>query len=226
MKSKSILKKIVCAAVAVATAASLSSCVMPLSEAKDFTAPSTAFVVANAPAVSSRRVIIKASPAKIRSGPGRQYSVIARTKKGKSFVYLGSKSDKKGNVWYKIQYTNQTRNDRILCYNQSDDRIDYDNDGIDTRIDDRSVFRHDDNEAVDHNHNHKSLVPDEIRYHLRQSRERAIRRRNELRKDRQRVKGQEIQTARHQKRFLRKEMVQHSVHLFKNRLGIGFIGVY
>ena len=105
MKSKSILKKIVCAAVAVATAASLSSCVMPLSEAKDFTAPSTAFVVANAPAVSSRRVIIKASPAKIRSGPGRQYSVIARTKKGKSFVYLGSKSDKKGNVWYKIQYT-------------------------------------------------------------------------------------------------------------------------
>lgn len=111
MKAKTTMKKILCGAVALAAAVSLSACVMAADQPKDFTLRTSSasaaaeYVVANAPAVSSRKVIIKASPAKIRSGPGKTYSVIAKTSKGKSFTYLGSKKDKKGNVWYKIQYT-------------------------------------------------------------------------------------------------------------------------
>lgn len=111
MKAKTTMKKILCGAVALAAAVSLSACVMAADQPKDFTLRTSStshaaeYVVANAPAVSSRKVIIKGNPTKIRSGPGKTYSVIAKTSKGKSFTYLGSKKDKKGNVWYKIQYT-------------------------------------------------------------------------------------------------------------------------
>ena len=105
MKRKNILKKILCPAIAAGLVLSLTACVMPLGQTKDLTSQSVEYVVANAPQVSSRKVVIKASPANIRSGAGKKYSVIARTSKGKEFAYLGSKKDKYGNVWYKIQYT-------------------------------------------------------------------------------------------------------------------------
>ena len=105
MNSKIPIKRILCAAVAAVMFSSLAACTAPLSKTKDLTASSLEFVVANAPAVSTRKVVIKASPANIRSGPGRNYSVIGRTQKGKSFDYLGTKKDNRKNVWYKIQYT-------------------------------------------------------------------------------------------------------------------------
>ena len=58
MKFKSIIKTVLCTAAAIAAAASISSCVMPVNETRDFTAPARTFVVANAPAVSTRKVII------------------------------------------------------------------------------------------------------------------------------------------------------------------------
>ena len=104
LKSKIILKRVLCAAVAAAAIVSLSSCVMPLSETNDYTSQAAALTVAAAPEVSSRKVVIKGNPVNVRSGPGKNYSVIGKTSKGKSFSYLGSKKDKKGTVWYKIQY--------------------------------------------------------------------------------------------------------------------------
>ena len=105
MKSKTLMKRILCGAIAVATAVSLTACVMPLDEAKDFTSTSVGFVVAPSPEVSTRKVTITGNPVNVRSGPGKKYSVIGKTSKGKSFGYLGSKKDKNKTVWYKIQYT-------------------------------------------------------------------------------------------------------------------------
>ncbi len=99
------MKRILCGAIAVATAVSLTACVMPLDEAKDFTSTSVGFVVAPSPEVSTRKVTITGNPVNVRSGPGKKYSVIGKTSKGKSFGYLGSKKDKNKTVWYKIQYT-------------------------------------------------------------------------------------------------------------------------
>ena len=105
LKSKTLMKRILCGAIAVATAVSLTACVMPLDEAKDFTSTSVGFVVAPSPEVSTRKVTITGNPVNVRSGPGKKYSVIGKTSKGKSFGYLGSKKDKNKTVWYKIQYT-------------------------------------------------------------------------------------------------------------------------
>ena len=105
MKFTSIIKNALCAAVAIAVAASLSSCVMPVKETKDFTAPARKFMVANAPAVSTSKVIISGNPVNVRSGAGTSYKKIGRTSKGRKFILLGTKTDSSGKTWYKIQYT-------------------------------------------------------------------------------------------------------------------------
>ena len=120
MKKTSVIKKLLCAAIAIVTAASLTACVMPVNETKDMTAPSAEFIrtesiraetptVSCSPEASKRKVVISGNPVNVRSGAGRSYSVIGRTSKGKKFTYLGSKKDQSGKRWYNIQYTSSKK---------------------------------------------------------------------------------------------------------------------
>ena len=102
---KNLIKKLLCVVIAAASVVSLTACVMSAAEAEDYISLSAGIVVANAPEVSARKVVIHGNPVNVRSGPGKSYSVIGKTSKGKSFVYLASKKDKDGTVWYKIQFT-------------------------------------------------------------------------------------------------------------------------
>ncbi len=99
-------KRLFCAATAAVTAFCLIASVIGSNQREvNFTACGETISIMQAPSASSRTVVIKASPANVRSGAGTSYSVIGRTSKGKTFTYLGSAKEKSGRVWYKIQFT-------------------------------------------------------------------------------------------------------------------------
>ena len=54
---------------------------------------------------SSTKVVITASKINVRSGPGTNTDKVGKAGNGQTFVYLGKRTNKSGNLWYKIQYT-------------------------------------------------------------------------------------------------------------------------
>ena len=137
MKNLDILRKLLCAAVAAAMALTLTSCVMPLDETKDFTSQDTGLItedsspadfsavsVAYAPdgstvphnpayapsaAAGAKTVVISGNHVNVRAGAGTKYAKIGRTSKGKKYMLLDTKKDSSGKKWYKIQYSSSKK---------------------------------------------------------------------------------------------------------------------
>ena len=56
-----------------------------------------------------KKRVMATSNANVRTGPGKEFAAIGKAIEGKTAVYTGeTKSDKKGNAWYKVKVGGKT----------------------------------------------------------------------------------------------------------------------